>query len=87
MAAPKLTPWFDGDVRPVRPGLYRVWRKVVVGFPSDSYLRWTGVRWLHTAHSGGGEILVDAPATMCKTDGDRWRGLAQDPNKKGNSSA
>lgn len=82
MAAPKLTPWFSGDVCPARPGVYRVWRKVSVGFPSYSYLRWTGARWLHTAHSGGGEKWVDSPAVMVKTDGDRWRGLAEDPNKK-----
>jgi hypothetical protein len=42
MSKTKLTPWFTGDVKPVRPGVYQ--RRGVNG--RVYYSRWPGDNWL-----------------------------------------
>lgn len=75
---PKLTPWFPGDVKPVRPGVYE--RKVVV--LRRYYSRWTGSRWLtiedsaqRAAQSNYQSMYQDLP----------WRGLAEPPKESSNA--
>lgn len=71
--APKLTPWFDGKVKPARPGMYqRQWLRGEL-----RWSMWTGKHWGPTctskcmaAHfSTGQSALQEAP----------WRGLAKKP--------
>lgn len=80
--AKKLTPWFDGRrVSPVRKGEYEVHRELVsFGYPKRTRLLWNGYEWRHTEHSSCGRF-VGGYAWM-KDNGDKWRGLAQDPNAK-----
>lgn len=70
MSKAKLTPWTDGDVNPVRPGVYEV---RIDG--SRWFRRWDGRRW-HWGHKDR-----DTAATKEDSTGwpDDWRGLAQEP--------
>lgn len=75
----KLTPWFPGDVKPARPGVYK--RKRPVGlraFGCFSY--WDGRRWRMSSSS-----LKEAgtlPRTPSLFQQLPWRGLTQDPKGK-----
>lgn len=70
----KLTPWFDGSVKPVRPGVYE--RDGLRQLGSIVYSRWTGDRWLLSANSLDGAYLF-----ICTSDYQtlKWRGLAEEP--------
>lgn len=68
----KLTPWFSGDVKPVRVGVYRTKQ------PDGSlfFNKWDGKQWFY----GYADAPRDAsryvlPARLLKC----WRGLAQKP--------
>lgn len=71
---PKLTPWYPGDVKPVRIGVYR--RE----YPNQKlprYCLWDGARWHWCAATtqdaeGEGEY-ISANQNL------RWRGLARNP--------
>ena len=77
----KLTPWFVNGEKPVRKGYYQVWRpKVNPAYPKRSVLYWNGKDWKHTPHSGAGLIGVGGFASVIASHGDKWRGLAEDPN-------
>lgn len=71
-----LTPWFPGDVKPVRPGVYQRDRSG----PYDGgpfYSEWTGCQWLVPAMSL--ERASKQTAVAIAQNGGRWRGLAKDP--------
>ena len=67
----KKTPWFPGDVKPARPGIYqRRFRSIV-------YAKWSGTEWKYA------QSTPDRAALIVARSGDHqrpWRGLAQDPN-------
>ena len=74
----KLTEWFDGSVKPARPGVYQ---KDIAGV---AYAYWNGNFWgMFTGSSsfytprdalkGANSRSIDQTA--------RWRGLAEDPRK------
>ena len=71
MSALKLTPWFPGSVKPVRPGVYerRTWRTLI-------YSQWTGGVWMGASESPDEAILAD---WICAVQSDDWRGLAEEP--------
>jgi hypothetical protein len=70
----KLTPWFDGSVKPVRPGVYER------AFGPDApprYAEWTGWQWLEsrgTVRSAPRSLKVSATQSAAG-----WRGLAEEP--------
>lgn len=70
----KLTPWFPGDVKPARKGVYER------DFPNGSlYSRWNGRHWIF------GYYAVEHAATrvgksLYQTK--RWRGLSSNPKAK-----
>ncbi len=80
--AAKLTPWFPGDVKPARDGLYRCKRKCWRGPICTPYirielLRFSAGRWFYPfdtedTHAGG-------LASVNAHHGDCWRGLASKP--------
>lgn len=64
----KLTPWFDGDVRPVRTGYYqRAW-STLTEYPDY----WNGSHWFN----GDGSDHDHWPAL---DQSRQWRGLAVKP--------
>ena len=78
----KLTPWFDGKVRPSRAGVYeRVCDKV----PGYSY--WNGRTWFAlstnamAARNNGGLGLesIFQPSGLASFQVFKWRGLAKAP--------
>lgn len=63
----KKTPWFSGDVEPVRDGIYET---KIAGIPS-SYMRvWSHGLWWYD----GGHVFV-----VCAIQYRKWRGLAEQP--------
>lgn len=69
--ATKLTPWFSGDVKPARKGVYL--RKYMAG---DAYSRWDGKAWMR------GSWEHDLAKKMCAFSLNQhlqWRGLASPP--------
>jgi hypothetical protein len=69
----KLTPWFPADVKPVRPGVYKV--KTRSGRPW--YRRWDGKVWFV-----GSNTPKDAASKIEQLwfiDSRSWRGLAEPP--------
>lgn len=68
----ELTPWFNGQIKPVRPGVYE--RE----FPNRAlYAEWTGVQWLCARLSVKGAIKERD--VSLQQDTIHWRGLAQEP--------
>ena len=67
----KYTPWFPGDVMPVRPGVYEV-----NALPGPWYRRWDGRHWF-----AGGRTPKDAASSKYETvpNVNPWRGLAEPP--------
>ena len=63
----KLTPWFDGSVKPVRVGWYE--RKWPHGW--TEYGHWDGFAWVYP--EGNGKFWSQHLP---------WRGLAQQPKGK-----
>lgn len=73
---PELTPWFDGYVKPVRPGVYE---RKYPGFRGRSFNRWCGRMWFFVGESieEASDEVAYSPARHLP-----WRGLAQDPKGK-----
>ena len=77
-AAPAVTPWFNGSVKPVRAGVYE--RKLSC-IPTTCYWYFNGRHWCfggdpdpsHAWSNSGAAYNQDLP----------WRGLAADPAKAG----
>lgn len=67
----KLTPWFPGDVKPVRPGVYL---RELGGEPY--YSRWDGFSWKFSQKT----IRMAAREKQTSLNqGTPWRGLAKEP--------
>ena len=78
MSAPKLTPWFPGHIKPVRPGVYQThWLHYTGGCSASAggFSRWTGSRWLDT----GPSVEFAAKLRTVGYPDKRWRGLAEEP--------
>jgi hypothetical protein len=70
----QLTPWFPGDVKPSRKGIYI--RKSYQG--SEVYCKWDGEFWVTYAY----DFFVAEKCTKASLYQNwKWRGLAQDPSK------
>lgn len=72
MAAPKLTPWFPGSVKPVRVGVYE--RDYDRGYPV--YSRWDGKHWLWTYDSSRQAAIEQGKLSPFQNI--PWRGLAEE---------
>jgi hypothetical protein len=72
----KVTPWFDGSVKPVRVGVYQ--RCAPLGF-GVTFSMWTGKRWNFSAPSVE-EAAIEEARSFVKDA--HWRGLAQQPKGK-----
>jgi hypothetical protein len=69
----KLTPWFPGNVKPVRPGVYQQ----MCGFNRDvGYQYWDGKVWGLWSRTIEGARHDGWPASP---QNDPWRGLAEEP--------
>lgn len=72
----KLTPWFPGDVKPVRKGLYELRRWVMPKLPVGSVCNcayWNGAEWC---------FGLDRHARLADvSSADGWRGLAEQPKE------
>jgi hypothetical protein len=78
MSAPKLTPWFPGHIKPVRPGVYQTLQNCDGVGPFLQY--WNGRFWGLMCRPNNG---IDLPERW-KNDSSsnqhcRWRGLAEEP--------
>lgn len=72
---PKLTPWFPGDVKPARVGVYQQF----CGLGDRiGYQRWDGRAWHLWAGSPEEAAGINRPATS-SAQNDTWRGLAVKP--------
>ena len=67
-----LTPWFPADVKPVRPGVYRV-----KYFGDCGYAFWDGKRWGWAQLSIRKAIVEAEPSTAAQEK--VWRGLNKEP--------
>lgn len=71
----KLTPWFPGNVKPVRAGIYQQ----LSGFGKEiGYQRWDGKQWSVWCFSKeAAESTTSVAANFFQND--PWRGLAKEP--------
>jgi hypothetical protein len=69
-----LTPWFPGDVKPVRPGVYMQWcgLELEVG-----YQYWNGEFWGFWCSTV--EAASQYKNTCASTQDEPWRGLMEEP--------
>lgn len=69
MSKKKLTPWFDGDVKPVRPGIYeRNYHSAFIE-PKDY---WDGQKWMLSFNGTTASDIISGIRLP-------WRGLARRP--------
>lgn len=73
MSKQKLTPWFPGHVKPVRPGVYQVDGNFGMGWKN-----WDGSHWLAFHYTS---VYAVAESSISVTQDMPWRGLASDPKK------
>jgi hypothetical protein len=73
-ALPNLTPWFDGDVKPARVGVYE--RRYPNPNP-NRYSYWNGLWWMFSGATIEGAASVERTVSTCQDAA--WRGLAEDP--------
>lgn len=72
-----LTPWFPGDVKPVRPGVYAT-RDPFGEWDGCTYKFWSGRLWGYaslTVYDAYGSKHL-GPSSLQDNE---WRGLASDP--------
>lgn len=74
----KLTPWFDGSVKPSRIGVYM--QKDAFG-ARDGFQHWDGKLWRGWGHTISEARRLKDLEIDFKHQNDPWRGLAEDPNK------
>jgi glycogen debranching enzyme len=79
MSKEKLTPWFPGNVKPARRGVYEV-----NGFFSSScwYSYWNGSWWGWLNPSPADALREKGFKTRRDQDDIKWRGLATRPKAK-----
>ena len=76
MKTPKLTPWIDGSINPVRAGVYQ--RDFSVDSDESPYFsKWDGEKWGMGALTPCSAELESAASLFQNLP---WRGLAQNPN-------
>ncbi len=68
----KMTSWFPGDLKPVRPGVYM--RKMPWG--GYGYSQWDGSRWYVCAENVAAATCV---TKVSATQDAPWKGLAEEP--------
>lgn len=79
MSKEKLTPWFPGNVKPVRKGVYE--RDWLDGGP-QWFSYWDGKNWCFGDETAeGAKYAANMLHTSAHTNFP-WRGLAQDPKAK-----
>jgi hypothetical protein len=72
----ELTPWFDGRVNPVRPGVYQ--RLYLDGTLNDVvFCRFDGYSWFTFSDTPNGALVSDTKSYF--QDDVKWRGLAKKP--------
>lgn len=69
--AHKLTPWFSGRIKPVRPGVYQ--RKGLNG--TTQWSKWDGRQWLINCVKK--ENAAKAKVSSFYQTGLPWRGIAK----------
>ena len=74
MSAPKLTPWFPGHIKPVRPGVYQTDSD---GYPEPLFQHWNGRFWGCAYTSVDNAAVNNSWRSMFQNDA--WRGLAEEP--------
>lgn len=69
----KLTPWFSGDVKPVRPGVYRRrFRHFLFGM---QFCRWDGKHWHVGAKRVRTAAIVNAVSWIQLDNVTEWQGV------------
>lgn len=76
MSVPKVTPWFHGNVKPKRKGVYE--RMLSNGFSWFCYF--DGKRWRYGGGAAPEDVVVRELSSFDQNM--RWRGLASDPAAK-----
>lgn len=73
MGRPRLSPWIDGSMRPVRVGVYQRWYVETTG--QKNYSLWDGRAWLLGADT---PAEANDPATYdSMVQSAPWRGRAE----------
>lgn len=69
----KVTPWFDGEIKPVRKGVYQLFNgtQTMIG-----YQYWDGEYWYEWDVSPEIAAKIKWPAASCFQN-DKWRGIAK----------
>jgi hypothetical protein len=70
----ELTPWFPGDVKPARAGVYE--RKYGTFYEERGYSRWDGRHW-YFRNSRINSAAIDPAISINQSR--QWRGLAHPP--------
>jgi hypothetical protein len=84
----KLTDWYPAHVKPVREGVYE---RDAADSDGRAFAYWDGNRWFSLHWVGLSDPKTAARAIECARAAvtpsswprTAWRGLAEDPNKKG----
>lgn len=69
---PKLTPWFPGDVKPARKGIYQR----LYPYDKVQHCYWTGRSWRAGTWHAGNSMVVKFASDHQRLS---WRGLASKP--------
>jgi len=73
---PKLTPWFPGEVNPVRVGVYERGNDgIPLPYP---FYEWNGEFWVGIGSDSPDKLIGRNRSVF---QGIQWRGLAEDPAK------
>ena len=72
----KLTPWFPGDVKPVRPGVYQRLLDPDTTYQEIVFSRFDGVAWFTGADSC--ELALCRIAESPFQHSVKWRGLTKE---------
>lgn len=80
MKKPKLTDWFEPDVKPKLKGVYQRNYKDESSYVSTAYANFDGKFWFRLGYTPQGALdRGNAPSRAQELP---WRGLAEDPNKE-----
>jgi hypothetical protein len=72
----KLTPWFDGRVKPIRRGVYM--QHCAGSSKTIGYQLWDGIKWRTWSETPQGAARSTSRARVsCQND--PWRGLKEKP--------
>jgi hypothetical protein len=84
---PNVTDWFPASMAPAYPGPYECERSELSGKrkPKPKRVRrimhWDGEHWLYGDSVPNDRCKPGMPALMLDQYGDRWRGIAKDPQQ------